>query len=92
MVSDVTPKAAEKAGVKSGDVIPKFDGQDINEMRELPLMVAEAEVGKKSTLTLWRKGKRGNRSPSISASLRQPSNPACPPPKKNAAKKAAMVM
>ena len=26
-------------------------------MRELPLMVAEAEAGKNATLTLWRKGK-----------------------------------
>jgi serine protease Do len=58
MVSSVTPKGpAEKAGVKSGDIILKFDGRDIDSMHALPRMVAEAEVGKKSTLTLWRKGK-----------------------------------
>jgi serine protease Do len=58
LVARVTPKGpAEKAGIKTGDVIMKFDGKDINEMRELPKLVAEAEVGKKSTLTLWRKGK-----------------------------------
>ena len=58
MASSVTPKSpAEKAGIKSGDIILKFDGHDINEMRELPRMVAEAEVGKTVTLTLWRKGK-----------------------------------
>ena len=58
MVSSVTPKGpAEAAGVKSGDIILKFDDHVINEMRELPLLVAQAEVGKKSTLTLWSKGK-----------------------------------
>ncbi len=58
LVSSVTPQGpAEKAGVRSGDIILKFDDHVIKEMRELPLMVAEAEVGKKSTLTLWRKGK-----------------------------------
>jgi serine protease Do len=58
LVSGVTAKGpAEKAGVKSGDVIIKFDGNAIDQMRQLPKLVADAEVGKKSTLTLWRKGK-----------------------------------
>jgi len=58
LVSSVTPRGpAEKAGVKSGDVILKFNDHDIKEMRELPLLVAESEIGKKATLTLWRKGK-----------------------------------
>jgi serine protease Do len=58
MIAGVTPKGpAEKAGIKSGDVILKFDDHVINEMRELPKLVADAEVGKKSTLTIWRKGK-----------------------------------
>ncbi len=58
MVSSVTAGGpAEKSGIKSGDIILKFDDHPINEMRELPLMVAEAEVGKKANITLWRKGK-----------------------------------
>jgi serine protease Do len=58
LVSSVTPGGpAEKAGVKSGDIIVKFNDTAIKEMRELPLLVAEAEIGKKATLTLWRKGK-----------------------------------
>ncbi|MBI3440572.1 MAG: DegQ family serine endoprotease [Proteobacteria bacterium] len=57
MVSSVTPRGpAEKAGIKSGDVILKFDGNAIDHSRQLPKLVAEAEVGKKSTLTVWRKG------------------------------------
>jgi len=58
MISGATPKGpAEKAGVKSGDIILKFDGHAIRQMKELPKLVAEAEVGKTVTLTLWRKGK-----------------------------------
>ncbi|MCE9508095.1 MAG: DegQ family serine endoprotease [Alphaproteobacteria bacterium] len=58
LVSGVTAKGpAEKAGIKSGDVILKFDGVAIDQMRQLPKLVADAEVGKKSALTLWRKGK-----------------------------------
>lgn len=58
MVAGVTPKGpAEKAGIKAGDVILTFDGQPLDKMRQLPRLVAEAEVGKKSALTLWRKGK-----------------------------------
>jgi serine protease Do len=58
MVSSVTPQGpAEKAGIRSGDVILKYNDHAIKEMRELPLMVAESEVGKQATVALWRKGK-----------------------------------
>ncbi|MDE2336703.1 MAG: DegQ family serine endoprotease [Alphaproteobacteria bacterium] len=58
LVSSVFPKGpAEKAGLKSGDVILKFNGQAVKEMRQLPLMVAEAPVGKDASIDAWRKGK-----------------------------------
>ncbi len=58
LVSSVFPHGpAEKAGLKSGDVILKFDGHDIKEMRQLPLIVAEAPVAKDATIDVWRKGK-----------------------------------
>ncbi len=58
LVSSVFPKGpAEKSGLKSGDVILKFNGHAIREMRQLPLMVAEAPVGKDATIDIWRKGK-----------------------------------
>lgn len=47
---------AAKAGVQPGDVIINFDGKDVTEMRRLPLMVAETEVGKSAALTVFRKG------------------------------------
>jgi serine protease Do len=55
VVSVIPQGPADKAGIKSGDIILKFNGQDIKEMRELPLMVAQAEINKKATITVWRK-------------------------------------
>lgn len=58
LVAGVTPKSpAEKAGIENGDIILSFDGKKIEQMKNLPRLVAEAEVGRKSTLTIWRKGK-----------------------------------
>ena len=45
---------ADKAGIKAGDVITKFDGKDISEMRFLPRMVAETKIGKTVPVTYWR--------------------------------------
>ena len=41
----------------AGDVIVKFDGREIDEMRKLPRFVAETKIGKKVELTVWRKGR-----------------------------------
>ncbi len=48
---------SEKGGIKDGDVILEFDGKLINEMKELPKIVAETEVGKKVKVKLWRNQK-----------------------------------
>ncbi len=48
---------AKPAGIEPGDVIVKFDGQDIKEMRDLPKIVAETPVGKDVVVTIIRKGK-----------------------------------
>ena len=37
---------SDKGGIKAGDIILEFDGKLINEMKELPLIVAQTEVGK----------------------------------------------
>jgi len=47
---------AEAAGIQPGDVIVSFDGKDVPEMRALPLIVAETEVGAKVKVEVWRKG------------------------------------
>ncbi|MBI5165246.1 MAG: DegQ family serine endoprotease [Magnetospirillum sp.] len=55
-VNDGSPAA--KAGLKPGDVILKFDGKDVSEMRRLPRLVAETAIGRKSEVVVWRDGRR----------------------------------
>jgi serine protease Do len=47
---------AAVASIRGGDVILKFDGQDVKEMRNLPRMVAETEIGRQVPVTVWRDG------------------------------------
>jgi serine protease Do len=47
---------AAKAGVKAGDVILRFDGANIQSIRDLPRVTAEVSPGHDSTLELWRRG------------------------------------
>ena len=42
--------------IQPGDVVIKFDGKDIKEMRDLPRIVAESPVGKAVDVVLVRKG------------------------------------
>ena len=48
---------SDKAGVKAGDIILEFDGTNIKEMRELPKIVAQTEVGKTVEVKIWRNKK-----------------------------------
>ncbi|RJG44639.1 DegQ family serine endoprotease [Mesorhizobium sp. DCY119] len=42
--------------IQPGDVITKFDGKDVHEMRDLPRVVAESPVGKAVDVLIVRKG------------------------------------
>tara|TARA_B100000700_G_C14981324_1_gene826556 strand:- start:273 stop:1679 length:1407 start_codon:yes stop_codon:yes gene_type:complete len=48
---------SDKAGIKGGDIILEFDGVLINEMKELPKIVAQTKVGKTVKVKVWRNGK-----------------------------------
>jgi serine protease Do len=48
---------AKPAGIEPGDVVIKFDGKDIKEMRDLPRTVADTPVGKDVEVVIVRKGK-----------------------------------
>jgi len=48
----------QKAGLKNGDVVLRFDGKDITEMRRLPRHVASTPIGKKVEIVVWRDGKK----------------------------------
>jgi serine protease Do len=49
--------AGDKAGLKSGDVVRKVDGQPIVSSGDLPAMLSIARPGQKVTLEVWRDGK-----------------------------------
>ncbi len=58
LVAGVDDKGpAKPAGIEAGDVIVKFDGKDIKEMRDLPRIVADTPVGKDVDVLIVRKGK-----------------------------------
>ncbi len=48
---------ADKAGIKGGDIILKFNGQDVKDVRTLQRVVAETPIGKQVPVTLWRDAK-----------------------------------
>ena len=48
---------SDKAGIRAGDIILEFNGVLINEMKELPKIVAQTEVGKTVNVKVWRNEK-----------------------------------
>ncbi len=54
----VEDSPAQKAGIKRGDVIIKFNGAEIKTMDVLPRRVAATRPGKKATVTILRDGKK----------------------------------
>jgi len=61
LVAGVTEEGpAAKAKIEPGDVIIKFDGREVEAMRELPRMVAETAIGKEVEVVVLRKGEEVN--------------------------------
>jgi serine protease Do len=48
---------AARAGIRAGDVILRFNGHEVREMRALPRIVAESRVGSEVAVVIWRDGK-----------------------------------
>ena len=66
LVSDVIPDSpAAKASLKQGDVILGFDGRKVDEMRDLPRIVAETPADKTVDLKIWRNGAEVSQSVTI---------------------------
>jgi serine protease Do len=58
LVAGVDDKGpAKPGGLQPGDVVIKFDGHDVKEMRDLPRIVADTPVGKQVDVVVIRKGK-----------------------------------
>jgi serine protease Do len=59
LVAEVVKESpAEKAGLKSGDIILEYDGKKIRDMNAVPRLVAATPVGKEVRLTVLRNGKQ----------------------------------
>ena len=57
LVVEILPdSAADKGGLKVGDVITHFNGRRVNQSYELPPMVGIAPVGEEATINIIRKG------------------------------------
>jgi serine protease Do len=57
LVAEVTPRSpADKAGLKSGDVIIEFDGKPVKDSRHLKLQVAQVAPGTKVPVKFLRDG------------------------------------
>jgi len=55
LVASVTKGSpSDKAGILAGDIILEFNETLIKEMKELPLIVAQTEVGKTVVVKVWR--------------------------------------
>ena len=58
LVASVAEKSpSDKAGIKAGDIILEFNGEKIQEMKELPIIVARTDVGKRVDVKIWRNKK-----------------------------------
>ena len=49
---------ADSAKIRNGDIILKFNNQDVKEMRSLPRIVAETPIGTSVPVVVWRDGKQ----------------------------------
>ncbi|MDC1463258.1 Do family serine endopeptidase [Alphaproteobacteria bacterium] len=52
---------SDKAGIKAGDIILEFNNTKIKEMKELPIIVAQTEVGKTVDVKIWRNKREINK-------------------------------
>jgi serine protease Do len=48
---------AAAGGIRNGDVVLRFNNQEVREMRTLPRIVAETEVGARVPVVVWRNGR-----------------------------------
>ncbi len=58
VASAIDDGPASAAGIRAGDVILEFNGREVSEMRRLPRMVADTEVGQTVKIVVWRDGKK----------------------------------
>jgi serine protease Do len=67
LVAAVEPKSpADRAGIKTGDIILSVDGKDIENSIELPRVIGESRPGTQVKLKIWRQGETKELSAALS--------------------------
>ena len=54
VVEVVQGSSADRAGIKSGDIIVEFDGQKLGDEQDLAQMINQQKIGKTIQIRLWR--------------------------------------
>jgi len=67
IINVISGSAADKAGVKEGDVILSVNGQEVNQPNELQAKVGLFDPGEEVKLEVWRYGKQMNVSAKLQA-------------------------
>ena len=58
LVANVTPDSpGQKAGLRQGDVILRYNGKDIKDLRDLTRAVADTKPGSRVDVAVWREGR-----------------------------------
>jgi serine protease Do len=83
---------AEKAGVKVGDIILKFNGKEIEKSSDLPRAVGGSAVGSRATVTVWRRGSQLDLPVTIVELRDEEAAQGRPQPKKQAPEKPANAL
>lgn len=59
LVGQVLPETpAARSGIERGDVITRINGRDVSNVHTFRMLVADAPIGERVPLDVWRKGKR----------------------------------
>lgn len=58
LINEIAPNSpADRAGLQIGDIILKFDGNEVPNARALKARIAATPVNKETTMTIWRSGR-----------------------------------
>lgn len=74
LVAEVTPDSpAAKSKIQPGDVIIEYNGQEIDQMRGVPRMVAQTPIGSEVKIVVWRNGSKKLMKTKLTESVEHPS-------------------
>jgi serine protease Do len=93
LISGVEPGSpAEKAGLKSGDVVLGVNGKEINQLSELSGAIAATKPGNNARLQIWREGKSRDMDVKVAELIEQQKTAAVTPPEGQTSAKLGLTL